>query len=525
MDDKKIPNKRKNGIYYTPEGLAEYLISPLIEDAKREKITIFDPAYGEGALLLTSETISKKDDIDLSLELFGCDIHPVNGLLTHLPAANLVEQDFFEYDRKRKFDLILTNPPYIKHQNQDKELIRKHRENNPEFSFLSNSSDLWAYFLVKSIVHLKEGGSLGAILPWAFIQADYSKKLRIWLTERFTEIRVLALNNPYFETVEERVVLLWLKGYGKPNEKIFSAFANEYIDEYRFTRINRSEWEENKIMSVSKGDLDCVFDNLRNNFGFVDFKTIADTHIGIVTGANKYFIRDEEYVREKKFTNDKLQPVLTAAREIPELLANGKDGLKRLVVIDESDADKFDWFIQEGVESGFHLRSHSKKRSPWYAIKTGNVPDAFFPYRVGKIPYMILNDHRIQSVNSVHRIYFNGLTVLEKKWVFVSLLSAYGQLSLTINAKTYGRGMMKIEPGALSQTTVFKKKDSKILYPYKVIRELLAKEEKQQAVKLATEFIDLNLGIPSMLSEQVKKAWIQIKEYNEVYNQDNLKVL
>lgn len=509
MDNKKIPDKRENGIFYTPDGLAKYLARPLI---KGKNLTVFDPAYGEGALLLASEAISNEGSSSQKIQLFGCDIHPVNGLLTHLPAANLVEQDFFEYNREKKFDLILTNPPYVKHQSQQKELIERYRKNNPELSLLSNSSDLWAYFLIKSIVHLHENGALGAILPWAFIQADYSKKLRAWLAERFAEIKILALNNPYFESAQERVVLLWLKGYGKQNKTIFTAFTKEFTDEFEFTKISRSAWEKDKVTSVSKVDLDCIFNNLKDNFGFVDFKTLADTRIGIVTGANKYFIRDKEYVRSKKFTEKQVQPILTSATEISGLLANGIGGLKQLVTINESDADKLDWFIREGVESGFHLRSHSKNRSPWYAIKTGSVPDAFSPYRVGKIPYMILNDHQIQSVNSVHRIYFNGLTVLEKKWVLVSLLSIYGQLSLSINAKTYGRGMMKIEPGALGKTKVLRKKNRKILKPYKAIIKLLAKEKKGQAVRLATDFMDQNLGISRALSEQANSAWKEIKK-------------
>lgn len=507
--DKKVPNKRENGIYYTPDELAEYLACPLI---KGKEISIFDPAYGNGSLLLASEAISKRDDVNRSLEFFGCDIHPVNGLISHLPSANLVEQDFFEYDRENKYDLILTNPPYIKHQNQEKELIKNYREDNPEFSFLSNSSDLWAYFLIKSVVHLEENGSLGAILPWSFIQANYSKKLRSWLVERFAEIKILALNNPYFETAEERIILLWLKGYGKKNKIIHSAFANEFTDNFKFSKISRSEWEEDKIVSVSKVDLNYIFNSLKDKFGFVKFDTFANTRIGIVTGANKYFIRDKEYARRKKFTEKELQPVLTSATEISELLANGTSVLRQLVTINESDADKFDWFIHEGIESEFHLRSHCKKRSPWYAIETGRTPDAFFPYRVSKIPYMILNDHQIQSVNSVHRIYFDGLTILEKKWVFVSLISIYGQLSLSTNAKTYGRGMMKIEPGALGQTIVFKKKDRKILKPYKLVRELLAKEEKMKAVKLATEFMDKNLEMTKPVREQAWSLWKEIKK-------------
>ena len=47
---------KKNGIYYTPSNLAEFLAKPLLND---KNIKILDPAYGEGALLLAAEKILK----------------------------------------------------------------------------------------------------------------------------------------------------------------------------------------------------------------------------------------------------------------------------------------------------------------------------------------------------------------------------------------------------------------------------------------------------------------------------------
>lgn len=505
--ENSTPNRKENGIYYTPDALAEHLASPLI---KGEKLTVFDPAYGQGSLLLASESVSRQKQTVRELALYGCDIHPVNGLLEHLPAANLKQQDFFDYDRERKFDVILTNPPYIRHQNQVKENINSYRENNPELSFLSNSSDLWAYFLVKAITHLHENGSIGAILPWAFIQADYSKELRIWLSERFSEIRVLALNNSYFECAKERVVLLWLTGYGKKNQSIVSAFAQDFTDEISYSPITLADWKASRVISVAKEDVIGIFDRLKNEFGFCSFGSCARARIGVVTGANKYFIRDVDYCERNNFSQMERIPILTNAKEIAELIADGPDALKRLLLLQECNEEKLQWFIDEGVDAEFNQRSHSKSRKPWYQIKPGEPPDAFFPYRVGKIPHLVLNDHKIQSTNSIHRVYFQGLSILEKKWFFVSLLSIYGQLSISVNAKTYGRGMLKIEPGALIKTIVLKRKDKSVIGVYNSLLDLLALEQKEKAVKVASDFIDERLSIPDDLRQLVEGAFYKI---------------
>ena len=166
---------KKNGIYYTPRILAEYLAKPLIT---ADTQSILDPAYGEGALLLAVERLYKESGSNKDIQLFGCDIKPVNGLLKHLPEANLKETDFFEYSLDNRFHTILMNPPYVRHHIQNTEKIESYRIAHSYLSIVNNNADLWAFFLVKAVCHLHKDGNLGAILPWAFLQADYARPLR-----------------------------------------------------------------------------------------------------------------------------------------------------------------------------------------------------------------------------------------------------------------------------------------------------------------------------------------------------------
>ena len=57
MENSKRIHIKSNGIYYTPKKIAEFLVKPLI---KRTTQTIFDPAYGEGSLLLAAEKVYKE---------------------------------------------------------------------------------------------------------------------------------------------------------------------------------------------------------------------------------------------------------------------------------------------------------------------------------------------------------------------------------------------------------------------------------------------------------------------------------
>ncbi|WP_420320103.1 N-6 DNA methylase [Flagellimonas sp.] len=509
MESNSIEHIKKNGIYYTPEVLAKYLATPLINDTNE---LVFDPAYGEGALLLAAESIHEVISSNGSkLQLFGCDIHPVNGLLTHLPQANLKEIDFFDFSTANKYDTILTNPPYIRHQEQNKICIKKYKERIVELGQLSNSSDLWAYFLVKAQLHLNQSGSIGAVLPWAFLQADYAQDLRTKLLNKFERIEVLALNNPYFDNAQERVVLLWLKNYGCKTKSINLAFAKDIESKFEYEEITAEDWTSEKIVTSEKGQLKEILKKLKQDYGFREFSCYADARIGVVTGANDYFIKRLDEALKLGFPMNNLQPIITTTKELTNFLRDGIENLKRLIYVDDENLELFQDYIDKGEESEFNLRSHSKKRKPWYRINASKIPDAFFPYRIASIPFLVFNHCNIQSTNSVHRIYFKKLTKTEMRWIHVSMLSIYGQLALEVNSKTYGRGMLKIEPGALSKSLVLCKKNRKVNKVYRDIFSLLQIGEKSKCVEIATNFVNSTLEIPDDFYKSILEASSKVK--------------
>ena len=65
-------------------------------------IKIFDPAYGDGALLKAAVEISKEKK--LNVDIFGCDINPP---LEELYGKKLLKCDFFESNLQQKFDVVL----------------------------------------------------------------------------------------------------------------------------------------------------------------------------------------------------------------------------------------------------------------------------------------------------------------------------------------------------------------------------------------------------------------------------------
>ncbi|MCP5102564.1 MAG: N-6 DNA methylase, partial [bacterium] len=444
------------------------------------------------------------------VQVFGCDKEPVNGRLSHLE-ANLSKQDFFDYSQNNKYDTIIMNPPYIRHHLIDNEEREKYHKLIASSFNLKYTSDLWAYFLIKTIGHLNNTGSIGAILPWSFLQADYARKIRMWLLDKFEEIKILALNSEYFVGAEERVLLIWLKNYGKKTKSIKISFSRNLEEKTNYVELDKKSWLASPVVVSDRFDIESIIQRYISDYKFIRFGEIAKVQIGVVTGADKFFILPESEAKSKHFTDSQLIPILSSSKRFTGFRLNGKNPLKRLIVFSSEKRYYEDVYIKEGERLEFHRRAHSLLRTPWYDVNVGELPDAFFPYRMAKIPHLMLNNQS-QSTNSIHRIYFKNLSGNEKKWAQVSLLSAPGQLSIESYSKTYGRGVLKIEPGALKKSIVYLSKDPGINSVYNQISGLISSDKKTEAMMKATEFLNEKLKIERTHSDSTSSVLLELQK-------------
>lgn len=504
METKIICENKRNGIFYTPKPLAEFLVKPLIKTSGQ---TIFDPAYGDGALLIAAEEIIRKriKKKKIELPIYGCDKQPINGKLSHLPESHLSKQDFFDYSLENKYDIIIMNPPYVRHHLINDEEREKYRGLISPLFNLKLTSDLWAYFLVKSVGHLKEMGCIGAILPWSFLQADYAKNIRIWLLDKFEEIKILALGSEYFDRTEERVLLVWLKGCGHNTRSIKISFSQKINGNLTYMDLDKKTWQSSPSTTSDRDDIEAIIQRYIKQYSFLRLGKIASVRIGVVTGADKFFILPESAARNRGFKEEQLIPILCSAKEFVGFHLNGKNPLKRLLVFSKDPYEHELSYIKEGEQQGFHQRAHSLLRTPWYNVDTRELPDAFFPYRMAKFPYLMLNN-QAQCTNSIHRLYFRNLSKNEIRWLQVSLLSVPGQLSIERYSKTYGRGVLKMEPGSLKNSIVYLSNEPSIIPIYNQISDLLFSGKKSEAMKRATRFLIEKLKINRTHSKSAASA-------------------
>lgn len=499
--------EKHNGIFHTPKDLAQFVANLAIKHADS---TVLDPCYGEGSLLLAAQ--ERLSDIGCpgpSNYLFGYDIVPLREnvqapLVELLNGNNLVERDFFTTSRDNKedkFDVVMMNPPFVRHHLIPKDTQKHLRTMSDHVFSLPMTSDLWAYFIIHSSNFIRQNGSLAAILPWSFLHADYARPVRKFLVENFHTIRVIVIGKRLFERAEERVLVLFAEGFGTPSSEICVDYSFEiptaHIDG---TDVGKDTWLESPWSAiVSNGARDFLYD-VADILGFEPLGHFAKVRIGTVTGANSFFALDREKAQGMKLPKDMLVPIIKHSNNLDRFVISTSDNISDVLLLipdNHVPSGTVEAYIEMGERDGLSGRYHTRKRAKWYSIPSQMPPDAFLPYMTKEVPFLVSNPERLLSTNTVHGVYFfDWVDEQTRKWIQLSMLTSLSQLSVELTARTYGGGVLKIEPSAAVQILVYPGRGH--VFPTDLgleLNGLLIGGKRLQAIEQADNWLAANLSV------------------------------
>lgn len=491
--------KKSLGVYYTPPKLAKILAAncQCFHDQN-----VLDPSCGEGSLLLAAQEIFPSNS-----RYVGCDKRRIANCIRNV---KFQECDFFDYSLECKFSTILTNPPYVKAERCEKRARKWYDEYDERNISINKRSDLWSYFIIKSVAHLEHNGTLAAILPWSFFQADYARPIREWLLSNFEEIKVLVVSSAQFQDAEQKVVLLWLKSKGSLAKQITISYSCDF-EKLEFLPLDKSAWLSGSCLHrVKEYDANVFF----NSSNIAKISNFCDVKIGLVPGASKFFILSDEECEALGISNSKRTPIITSSKQINdlEIKKSYKENLKYLLIFLPEDRETFADYIKQGEFNEYNKRSHCQKRDCWFSIRLPQKYDAFFTYRVSSVPLLVMNKYpELYCTNSFHYLSFKPeVSYIVKRWMQISLLSAYSLLEIEDHAKIYGSNVLKIEPTSLKNTHFYYSKHPVNASVFKNISKKIQARDKIGAVIMASDLIFSAAKIP------IKKRKDICKKLNEL---------
>ncbi len=139
---------------FETEELVENTIK-LINEYFTEPVDIIDLGTGSGVIGLTLEKKVSTKTVDLiDIDKKALEVtHKNCGLLNS--KANIVESDFFDNVGSKKYDVIISNPPYIKDDEEIEDIVKS---NEPHIALYAGIDGLDCYRKILSTVkdHMKD---------------------------------------------------------------------------------------------------------------------------------------------------------------------------------------------------------------------------------------------------------------------------------------------------------------------------------------------------------------------------------
>lgn len=324
--------KKELGAFYTHHGLTEVICAWAITT---NDCQVFEPSFGGcGFLRSARDRLLELGANAPDKQIYGCDIdteafgHLAKLFEGPVDLTRFVEGDFldqgFPDEWLGRFGSVIGNPPYLPYRKIDPTKREFARQTLAGFGLqLDRRASLWAYFVGLSIRYVATKGRMAWVLPSSFLHANYSANLRHYIASAFKNVRAFELQERQFlleGTEEKTIVLLADDKIGEPTKGSKADIGLSRCSGVRELRSQIQTWTEGSEVTGSACGTS-VFDNLSKAPRDLYGKLVADrrchklgdhlsVQIGLVTGDNKFFLRNDDERKEAGLTIASLKPVL-----------------------------------------------------------------------------------------------------------------------------------------------------------------------------------------------------------------------
>jgi hypothetical protein len=477
LDSRKTAAERnKWGQFATPPELAYSLAHYACALAGQTRLRFLDPAIGTGSFYsalcraVAANTLETATGIELD-PLFAAAARK----LWATTGLDIIQGDFTKQTPpSRRFNLILTNPPYVRHHHLAS--IEKNRLKTQLAHMLrmkiSGLAGLYCYFVLLSHDWMEENGLALWLVPSEFMDVNYGATLRHYLTECVTLLhihRFCPTDVQFSDALVSSAVVIFRKSHPSPGHCARFSFggpiqeprlqAEILLDTLRQSRKWTQFPEQTKVHGA-------------DDLTLGDFFTIKR---GLATGSNSFFILGREEIKRWDIPRRFLKPILPGPRYlttdvIEEQPIEGPTAFPRLYLLDCSEPEgkiktawpRFYEYLRKGREQDVHTSYLASHRNPWYSQEQRPPAPFLCTYMgrsaKGRHPFRFIWN---RSAATAHNVYL----MLYPKNRLQEMLQSHPELGAKVfealqriapdqivsGGRVYGGGLHKVEPKELAQ--------------------------------------------------------------------------
>lgn len=471
-------DNNRTGLYLTPPELATEITKHAIQLAKARGLEIHfgDPAIGTGVFFSIIQHLLPLSEIKSAI---GIELNQGRAKLTEErwghKGLKVFAGDYLHIDNLPHRTLIIANPPYVRYQNIDSKYSKALREKAILESGIniSGQSGLYVYFILASHAWMQKDAIATWLIPSDFMATNYGSALRQYLLSKvqLETFHIYNEDSPKFENaLVSSCVIVFTNRLPDPQKAINFSYGGS-LDHP--TTKKKIAVEQLKLRDT--WTFGSIFEDIGKFTGPL-LGELFDINRGIATGANDYFLLNENDMIEFSIPTELTKPILPKIRhlqsDIVNSLPNGFPDVKpKLFLFDTNIEEKeliklyppIKRYLDIAEEKGLKNRTLIKKRKVW-THQEQRLPAPFLVTYMGRGSDGVAPIRFIRNLSSA--VATNSYLLMYPKPRLKKLLEdhpywaddLFGILKqvevdiLKLHWRKYGGGLKKIEPNDLKNT-------------------------------------------------------------------------
>lgn len=471
--------QKLRGGYYTPFELSMFVSKWIMATKPKE---VLEPSCGDGIFAEAIERLSAEAGVHLS----GFEINREEAKAAKARSRNFSKTsvtieaaDFLEWAIQRivlddkRFDGVVGNPPFIRYQYLTKAM---QDESQSIFNLLgikmTKHTNAWVPFVLSTLHLLKPGGRFGMIVPSEILHIIHAHPLRQYIARECKRILIFDPKDLWFDgTLQGAMILLAEKktDSDEKNEGLAIvetnglAFAGENPDDYfhSVTFRNGETLQGKWTYALLSSEEFHLYTSLKNESRVKKFKQIADVDVGIVTGANRFFLVDDRTV-DKYSLHQYAHPMFGRSEHCPGIIYDEKQHFENSIkglptnfiwlnvqsINDLSDPQRE--YVKHGEEQKLQNRYKCRIRTPWFRVPSVYSTAVGMLKRSHDFPRLIFNKIGAFTTDTAYRIRTN----IDPQLLVSSFVNSLTALGAELEGRHYGGGVLELVPSEIEKLLV-----------------------------------------------------------------------
>jgi adenine-specific DNA-methyltransferase len=391
-------------------------------------------------------------------------------------------------------------------------------------------TNAWVPFILASIRLLRPGGRLAVVIPSEIFHIPHAQSLRRYLAEQCSKILILDPEEIWFgDTLQGTVLLMAEKkhdiaetsrGVAVIPVKSRDALSGNPEDYFQNAAYTNGVTIEGKWMPVFLSLRErALLGELKARDGVKKFSDIASVDVGIVTGANKFFLVPDTTVSEFALQpwahpmfgrSDHVKGMIYSDLDHEE---NKETGLPaNFLWFEEEQIEKLPHnvrsYLKIGLSQKLHTRFKCRTRKTWYKVPSVYAAPIAMLKRAHHYPRLVLNAADAYTTDTAYRIQPIGI---KPEALVLSFVNSLTCLTAEMEGRHYGGGVLELVPSEIERllVPVIKATSAELKAADKRFRDVANDSEflrKQDTLVLG------KIGMGRADQESLYNAWVKLRD-------------